>query len=698
MSAKVNLKDYLLEIGVEELPARFLDSALEELKELAAGVLREHRLSFERVATYGTPRRLVLYIKGLPGHQEPLEKEVKGPAAKVAYKPDGTPTRAAEGFAGSQGVPVAELVKKPLGHVDYVFAVKREAGRPARDILTEVAPGFITGLHFPKPMRWGELDVRFARPVRWILSLFGEEVIAFKFAGLKAGRITYGHRFLSKEPIKAASPAAYFEEMKKNYVLVDPRERKEVIRQQVQKLAEAAGGRVEEDEDLLQEVNNLVEYPTALLGGFSTDYLQLPREVLVTPMREHQRYFPVTGPDGGLLPKFIAVRNGTADHLDQVRAGNEKVLRARLADADFFYREDLKIPLAQKVVELKKIVFHERLGTVYDKVERMGVLAGYLADATGTGKHEKDQALRAAYLSKADLVTNMVYEFPELQGIMGKEYAARSGEEPAVAVAVLEHYLPRFAGDRLPETLPGKILSLADKIDNIAGFFAIDIQPSGSQDPYALRRQALGVCHVLLEGRIALSLEKMLEAAYRGYEGKVRLENSLEKVKADAAEFFRQRLKGIFSDYGFTYDVVDAVLDAGYDDFNDARLRAGALSDFRREPAFADLLTAFVRANNLSKNAVTRLVEPELLSDASEQKLYDHLSRVREETAAYLKQQDYRSFLAAVATLQKPLEEFFDSVMVMVEDEKVRENRLALLSGLVSLVMRVVDLRKIVVE
>jgi len=381
-----------------------------------------------------------------------------------------------------------------------------------------------------------------------------------------------------------------------------------------------------------------------------------------------------------------------------VRAGNEKVLRARLADADFFYREDLKIPLAQRVIELKKIVFHERLGTVYDKVERIGILAGYLADVTGTGKHEKDQALRAAYLSKADLVTNMVYEFPELQGIMGKEYAVRSGEEPAVAEAVLEHYLPRFAGDRLPETLPGKILSIADKIDNITGFFALNIQPSGSQDPYALRRQALGVSHILLEGRIALSLEKLIEAAYRGYEGKVRLENSLKKVKADTAEFFKQRLKGIFSDYGFAYDVVDAVLAAGYDDFSDALLRAGALSGFRREPAFADLLTAFVRANNLSKNTVTRLVDPAVLSDASEQRLYDRLSRVREETGAYLEQQDYLSFLTAVATLQKPLEDFFDSVMVMVEDEKVRKNRLALLSGLVSLVMRVVDLRKIVAQ
>lgn len=698
MSGNANGKDYLLEIGVEEIPARFLDPALAELKELASGVLKEHRLSFKRVETYGTPRRLTLYVKGLPEYQEPVKREVKGPAAKVAFKPDGSPTRAAEGFARSQGVSISELVKKTVGHVEYMFAVKYEAGRHTREILAEIAPGLISGLHFPKPMRWGELEVRFARPIRWILSLFDKDVIEFEFAGLKAGRVTYGHRFLSKNPINVASPVEYFEQMQNNYVMVDPVKRKKTIWRQVQELASSVGGRVEEDDDLLNEVNNLVEYPTALLGEFNSDYLKLPREVLVTPMREHQRYFPVVGPDGALLAKFIAVRNGTADHLDAVRAGNEKVLRARLSDADFFYREDLKTPLAEKVPKLKKIVFHEGLGTVYDKVERISNLAGYLAGVMGAGEDEKRDALRAAYLSKADLVTNMVYEFPELQGIMGKEYAVRSGEGQAVAEAILEHYLPRFAGDRLPETLPGKILSIADKMDNIVGFFAIGIQPSGSQDPYALRRQALGVTNILLEGRIALSLEEMIENAYRGYEGKVRLKLSMEKVKEEVAEFFKQRLKGIFSDYGFAYDTVDAVLAAGYDVFSDTLLRARALSDFRQDPAFADLLTAFIRANNLSKNVANTLIEPALLKETSEKRLYGVLSGVQEEAKNYLKQQNYRSLLAAVSKLQKPLDDFFSSVMVMVEDEKIRENRLALLASLTSLVRQVADLSKIVME
>lgn len=693
-----NAKDYLLEIGVEEMPARFLDPALAELKEMACTVLKEQRLFFKQVETCGTPRRLTLFVEGLADNQEALEMEVKGPAVKVAFKPDGTPTRAAEGFAKGQGVAVADLVQKAVGHVEYVFAVRREAGRPAREVLSEITLGLITGLHFPKPMRWGELEVRFARPIRWIVSLFGNDVVEFEFAGLKAGRTTYGHRFLSKEPIMLAFPAEYFDKMKRNYVMVDIAERKQAIWEQVRQLAASVGGKVEEDEDLLNEVNNLVEYPTALMGEFNTDYLKLPKEVLVTPMREHQRYFPVVGPDGGLLAKFIAVKNGKADHLDIVRAGNEKVLRARLADANFFYQEDLKAPLVEKVPALKKIVFQESLGSIYDKVVRVSALADTLVGVIGAGEQEKKVTLRASYLAKADLVTNMVYEFPELQGIMGREYAIHSGEEQAVATAIFEHYLPRFAGDRLPETLPGKILSIADKMDNIVGCFAIGIQPSGSQDPYALRRQALGISHILLDGRIDLSLEKLVEAAYRGYEGKVQLKLGLEKVKEDVAEFFKLRLKGILGDHGFSYDIVEAVLATGYDNFSDAQLRARALADFRQDPAFGNLLTAFVRANNLSKNATTSRVDPARLEDTSEKELYNNLSGVQEKAKDFLVQQDYRSLLAAIATLQTPVDTFFNAVMVMAEDQKVRENRLTLLANLAALVKQVADLSKIVVE
>lgn len=691
-----NGKDFLLEIGVEEMPARFLDPALAELKELALEAFKESRLSYGLVKTYGTPRRLALFVEGLADSQKPLEIEVKGPAVKVAFK-DGVPTRAAEGFAASQGVKVADLVKKAVGHVDYVFALKREAGRPAPEVLSEIAPRLISGLHFPKPMRWGDLEVRFARPIRWIVSLFGKDIVEFEFAGLKAGRVTYGHRFLSKAPINLASPSEYLDKMMNNYVMVDTTLRREEIWRQVQELAADAGGLVEKDDDLLSEVNNLVEYPTALIGGFSEDYLKLPKEVLVTPMREHQRYFPVVGADGRLLAKFIAVKNGAADHLDIIREGNEKVLRARLADANFFYQEDLKTPLAEKVSALKKIVFQESLGTVYDKTVRVGELAAYLAGVMGAGEEEKKIALRAAYLVKADLVTNIVYEFPELQGIMGREYAERSGEGTAVADAILEHYLPRFAGDRLPETLPGKILSIADKIDTIVGCFGIGIQPTGSQDPYALRRQALGICHIVLEGQITLSLEKLIEAAYRGYEGKV-LQDSLEKVKEEVAEFFKLRIRGILADRGFSYDTVEAVLASGYDDFRDVLLRADALAGFRQDPDFNNLLTAFIRANNLSRNTSLHRVDPALLEDPAEKELYRFLSEIQLEAESYLQKQGYHKLLAAIATLREPLDKFFNSVMVMVDDKEIRENRLALLANLARLVKQTADLSKIVVN
>lgn len=689
-------RDFLLEIGVEEMPARFLDPALAELKELAAAALKEHRLSYTSLTTCGSPRRIALLVEGVAVSQEPLEMEVKGPAVKVAYK-DGVPTRAAEGFAAGQGVKVSDLVQKPVGHVDYVFAVRREAGRPAVEVLPAIAPGLITALHFPKPMRWGGLEFRFARPIRWIVSLFGKDIVEFEFAGQKAGRITYGHRFLSKEPIELTDPSQYIEIMRKNYVLVDVTERKNEIWRQVRELAATAGGFVEENEDLLNEVNNLVEYPTALMGEFSPDYLKLPKEVLVTPMREHQRYFPVVDAAGRLLAKFIAVKNGAADHLDIVRAGNEKVLRARLADANFFYQEDLKSPLAQKVPELEKIVFQESLGTVYDKTVRMGEIAAYLAGALGAGEEAKEVALRAVALAKADLVTNMVYEFPELQGYMGREYAERTGETKAVAEAIFEHYLPRFAGDRLPETVPGKLLSISDKIDTIVGCFAIGIQPTGSQDPYALRRQALGISNIILETKAPLSLEKLIETAYRCYEGKVSLKLSLEKVKEEVAEFFKQRIKGILDDRGYSYDTVDAVLTTGYDDFCDVMMRATALAEFRRERDFADLLTAFIRANNLSKNAGTLRIDPAVLEDPSEKALYQLLSGVQAKAKSYLQQQDYRGLLAAIATLQEPLDKFFTSVMVMVDDAKVRDNRLALLANLATLVKQVADLSKIVV-
>jgi glycyl-tRNA synthetase beta chain len=691
-------KDFLLEIGVEELPARFLVPALEQLQELAAKALRENRLAYEDIICCGTPRRITVLARGVAEKQEALVQEVKGPAVKVAYNSGGEPTRAALGFAKSQGVKVEDLVRRSIGPVEYVFALKKEEGRPAAEVLPEVAPALIEGLHFPKPMRWGDLEVRFARPIRWLACLYGDDVVPFTLAGLESGRFTYGHRFLGGGRLEITRAGDYFDVMRKAFVVVDVAERREMILKQVNEAAAREGGEAEIDEDLLDEVANLVEFPTALCGSFDERYLEMPEEVLITPMREHQRYFPVRGANGRLLPRFVAVSNSGSENIDTVRAGNEKVLRARLADASFFWQEDLKAPLEGKVEGLKKVVFQESLGTVYEKVQRITALAGYLSGRLGANAKQRADTLRAARLAKADLLTNMVYEFPELQGVMGREYARRSGEPEGVALAIYEHYLPRFAGDALPCTLPGKVLSIADKMDTLVGCFGVGIEPTGSQDPYALRRQALGVCHIIIDGGLVLSLKEMIGRAYNGYAGRVEFKLSLEQVTAALEEFFRQRLRVLFMDRGLPYDTVDAVLSAGFDDISGAWLRAQALEAFRADPAFEALLTAFTRAHNLSRKAGHGRVDPALFETAAEEGLYRSYREISSSAGPRIEARDYPAALSLIAGLQKPVDRFFEDVMVMVENERVRDNRLALLKNIAQFIGSVADLSKIVVQ
>ncbi|KKM11042.1 glycyl-tRNA synthetase subunit beta [Clostridiales bacterium PH28_bin88] len=689
-------KDLLLEIGTEEIPARFMSPALSQLKELAEKGLAARRLDYRAVATYGTPRRLALLVSDLEERQRDLVEEVKGPAAKVAFDAQGNPTKAAEGFARGQGVPVSALTVKETPAGAYVFATKKLAGGPAAGVLPEFLLEVIAGLNFPKPMRWGYLDMRFARPIKWLVALFGPDVVDLELAGLRSGRLTRGHRFLGSQEIEIREPGDYLPRLEENYVIADQERRREIIWQQIVTLAAQEGGLVQEDEELLEEVTHLLEYPTALCGGFDSSYLELPQEVLITPMREHQRYFPVWGPDGRLLPKFITVRNGTAESLDTVRQGNEKVLKARLADAAFFYQEDLKEPLADKVVRLQPIVFQESLGTMYQKVERIQALAGYLARAMGLPPETEQDAIRCAYLAKADLVTGMVYEFPELQGIMGAYYAAHAGEKESVSRGIREHYQPRFAGDALPETPVGKVVAIADKIDTIVGCFAVGIQPTGSQDPYALRRQALGISHILLSGEHHLSLRDLVTAAYRAYDPTVRLQVPLEQVIQDVGAFFRQRLENIFEEKGFRYDVVNAVLAAGWDDPTDAYNRAGALAAFREDPGFDALLTAFNRAANLAQKAEARPVDPAAFVEAVEGQLYQAFSRVQAETGPRLAAGQYLESLRVIATIRQPIDDFFAGVMVMVEDERVRNNRLAMLKAISDYIAAIADLSKIV--
>jgi len=692
-------KDFLLEIGVEELPARFLNPALAQLQKLTAQVLQDNRLEYGEITTCGTPRRITVFVRGVEENQQSLLQEVKGPAVKVAFNSAGEPTRAALGFASSNGVSVEELVRKSIGPVEYVFAIKQEAGRPAVEVLEKLVPSLIGGLHFPKPMRWGDLDMRFARPIRWLLCLFGDAVLPFDLSRIQADRYTYGHRFLSNGKLAIKEASDYFEVMRVAHVIVDVNERREIIRQQIIEVAAQEGGQVEIDVELLDEVTNIVEYPTALCGSFDQDYLHLPEEVLITPMREHQRYFPVRGADGRLLSRFVAVSNsGTDDEsLNIIRTGNEKVLRARLSDAAFFWQEDLKTNLSDRVEGLKKVVFQESLGTVYEKVERITALADITADRLNSSIQEKSDTGRAAYLAKSDLLTNMVYEFPELQGIMGREYAMRQGESPTVARAIYEHYLPRYAGDELPETLPGQILSIADKADTIVGCYGLGIMPTGSQDPYALRRQALGICNIILDGELILSLQEIFSQAYQGYAGRVQMKLSLEQVAGELEEFFRQRLRGLFIDRGLSYDTVDAVLAAGIDDLSGTWLRGQALEKFRFDPAFDALLSAFTRANNLAKKTTHDFVDQALFDSTTERELYLAFQTVAESVRIPINNRLYGAALSLIAELQNPVDRFFGDVMVMVDDEQVRDNRLALLKNIADLISSIADLSKIVI-
>lgn len=687
--------DFLLEIGVEEMPARFLGPALEGLREQAAAALAEERLPYDALKTLGTPRRLTLFVEGLARVQERLTTEVKGPPRMAAFDVDGALTKAGAGFARSQGVNPADFVIRPVGKVEYVFAVKSNEGLAAESVLPGVCVRIIRGLNFPRPMRWGSGDFRFARPIRWLAALHGTKVIPFEIAGVRSGRFTFGHRFLSSGRQELDQPADYEALLEAHFVLVDPDRRRRVIREQIRAAAAAEGGRVDEDPALLDEVVNILEYPTAFCGRFADDYLELPEPVLVTPMREHQRYFPVRDAGGRLMARFVAVHNGTTEHIDIVRAGNEKVLKARLEDAAFFFREDQAVPPAERVEQLKKVVFRDDLGSVFQKVERLVALSGVMAGMLGVSEADRRRAARAALLCKTDLVTNMVFEFPELQGVMGREYALRAQEEPGVAEAILEHYLPRGAGDAIPATLPGRILALADRIDNLVGAFGLGIQPTGSADPYALRRQALAICVIVLDGPLHLNLNELLAKAHTLYGSN--LKAGLGEVIEGLDDFFRQRLRGLFRERGLRYDVIDAVLALPFGDVRDLWERARAVSAFREREAFPDIMTAFTRAHNLARKAAGEKVDPALFTEPAEKSLHQAMLAVRGRVTGQVRHGRYPEALNTLAELRAPVDTFFDDVLVMADDPAVRANRLGLLRNVAQTVQKVADISKLVV-
>lgn len=687
------MSDLLLEIGLEEVPAKFMPPALAELKQMAETQLTEQRIGYDEVITYGTPRRIALVVKNIADRQQDLEEEAKGPAVKAAYDADGNPTKAALGFARGQGVNVADLYQKELNGGLYVFATKRAAGVPTAEVLPTLLPQLVCGIHFPKPMRWGYTELRYARPIRWILALHGNQVVPFSIEDITSGKVSRGHRYLGSAQLEIPCAEDYVAVMEQDFVIVDQNRRQAMIVEQMKQLAASVDGTVEIDEELLEEVLYLVEYPTALMGNFDPAYMLMPEQLIITPMKEHQRYFPVMK-GHHLLPKFITVRNGNADHLDIVQAGNEKVLEARLADAKFFYDEDLKIKLEDNVEKLKSIVFQEKLGTIYEKMLRVQQGVIVIADLLQLGADVKERALRAAYLAKADLVSNVVYEFPELQGLMGEKYAFAQGEHPLAAKAISEHYLPKNADGEIPLTFEGLTVSIADKMDTIVGCFAAGIEPTGSQDPYALRRQAAGICSMILGRSVLVSLTALIEQAISHYPADI--VGDQDALCQRVYGFFEQRIRNVLNDRGFRYDVIEAVVTCGYDNLTENLLRAEAMNKMQATDTFAKVLTAFTRANNLAKKAVGNQVEEAYLVEDVEKQLWHDVQFAENAIAAQVQNRQYAEALTVISTLEESISAFFDGVMVMDENEAVKNNRLALLVRVSSLGNHIADLTKIV--
>ena len=672
-------KDLLFEIGTEEVPAHVMPGTLAQLN--------ENRIAFTAIRTLGTPRRTALIVEGVAEKQEDVASENRGPSVKIAFDADGNPTKAAQGFARGQHVDPKDLVVKD----GYVYAEVHEEGQPTAKLLERLLPELVCSLSFPNNMRWGDLDFKFIRPIRWFVALYGSDVIPFELANVKSGRTSRGHRFLSQGDFEIADAKSYEKACEENFIIVDQDKRKQMIREQIEAVAKANGGQAEITEDLLEEVLYLVEYPTALCGNFEEKYLQLPPEAVITPMRDHQRYFPVKTADGKLLPLFITVRNGGKEYLETVQHGNERVLRARLADAQFFFDEDRKKSLEEHREKLKTVVFQQGLGTMYEKTERLEKLASFITDAIGADEKDHKHAKRAAILSKADLVTGMVTEFTELQGIMGREYAKLDGECEKVAIAIDEHYKPRFAGDSQPQTTAGRIVSLADKIDTIVGTFSLGKIPTGSQDPFALRRQALGLINMIIEAKYHLSLASIVAKAMDLYA--IEDEKARAKMQQDVADFIRLRLKNVLE--SIRYDVVDAVL-ADVDDIYAVSLRAKAVADYVASADAAAGIQAFVRVANLAKKAESAEVSAELFQTDAERMLFAAYEKAAAAVEADIASEAYAEAIRALAALAAPIDAFFADVMVMDKDEAIKNNRLGLLKSIDAIVGRVADFTKIV--
>ncbi|MFC0270041.1 glycine--tRNA ligase subunit beta [Metabacillus herbersteinensis] len=687
----MNKQDLLVEIGLEEIPARFVTDAMNQLSEKMTKWLQQQQISFSAVQAYSTPRRLAVLIRDVDTKQADIEEEAKGPARKIAIDSEGNWSKAAIGFTRGQGASVDDIYFKEISGIEYVHIQKFTKGKETKELLEDIKT-IITSLNFPKNMRWGNQEMRYIRPIKWLVALFGNEVIPFQITNVETNKSSRGHRFLG-ESIDLQTPTAYEDSLLKEYVIVDPVKRKEAIRSQLNHLEEEQGWSIIVDEELLEEVNNLVEYPTALFGKFEEEYLSLPDEVLVTTMKEHQRYFPVRNQDGELLPFFITIRNGDHKHLENVAKGNEKVLRARLSDANFFYKEDLKLNIDSAIQKLDKIVFHEELGTLGEKVKRVTKLADVIASQLNFSEAIKQDIGRAASICKFDLVTHMVYEFPELQGKIGEKYARLSGVKEAIAVAINEHYMPRHAEDPAPSSNIGAVVALADKLDTIAGFFSIGMIPIGSQDPYALRRQASGIVQILATKEWKIALPTLINMSLSFYQ----TENT-EKVKADLLTFFTLRLKYVLAEYNIRYDIIDAILSSTNHEITSLIERAKVLEKASKQEGFKETVEALSRVLNIATKGKDLDINPELFENNEEKPLYNQYIKANDRITALSSERKEEEILQVLFSLKESINSYFDHTMIMADNPEVKANRLAQMVKLSSLIQNFAKFNVMIVK
>ncbi len=692
-------KDLLLEIGLEEMPAHVVTPSRIQLEEKVIKFLDEHHLDYETVQSFATPRRLAVKVTAIPEKQADVEEEVKGPAKKIALDAEGNWSKAAQGFVRGQGVTTEDIVFKELNGVEYVYVTKFTKGQSAKEVLTKLND-VITSLTFPVTMHWANYDFEYIRPIHWIVALLDDEVIPFKVLDVTTGQTSRGHRFLGDD-VTFQHANDYEAKLKEQFVVVQPNERKQMIVDQANALAAEKNWQLALDEELLEEVTNLVEYPTAFVGSFDEKYLSVPDEVLVTSMKEHQRYFEVRNDQGLLMPHFIAVRNGDNVHLENVIKGNEKVLIARLEDAEFFYNEDKKLTIEACVEKLKNVTFHEKIGSIYEKMQRVALIAQIIGRKVGLSEEELEDLKRASEIYKFDLVTNMVGEFPELQGIMGEKYALLQGEKPAVATAIREHYLPTSSEGELPETAIGAVLALADKLDSVFSFFSVGMIPTGSNDPYALRRQTYGVIRIIEDKGWTFPLVQLQTEVDEAVNQDVEKYGVLlNEGQAEVVEFVKARLRQLLMTKNVRHDIIDAVVSAEQADLSKLFASANILKSRFEDQDFKPSMEALTRVINLAKKGQELLgdteegIDPSLFENKAEKELYQAVNDLSEAFATRTIAENYE----ALVNLRPLIDAYFNETMVMVEDEKVKQNRLKQLMQIAKMALSIASLDLLIVK